>query len=495
MNMEKKYGRRILEVNMERSLKLKIFSSLIWKFLERGGTQGIQFILQLVLARLLSPKDYGVVAIITVFIAISTVFVQGGLNIALIQKQEIDEEDISSVFYVSLVIAIIIYLILWIFAPTIANFYKLLELTSILRVMGLTLFLNAFNSIQSAIISKNMEFKKLFYSSLGAIIPSGILGIILAYKGLGVWSLVYQQLINQFFVCIILWFTVKWSPSLIFSLKKVKKLFSFGSKLLCSSLIDTIYRELINLIIGRVYPPAMLGYYNRGDQFPKVIVSNFNGSIQSVIFPALASVQHDRKKIKEIMRRAIMMSSYIIFPAMIGLMIISEPMVRLVLTDKWLLCVPYLRVFCVSYALWPVHTANLQAINAIGRSDIFLKLEIIKKIMGVIIILITSKYGAYMMAIGTVVNSIFSSFINSYPNKKLLNYSYMEQIKDIFPSFIISILMGVVIYFIQLLKYSDLVILILQILSGGIIFIILSFIFKNESFLYLLDIIKNRRRD
>lgn len=239
----------------------------------------------------------------------------------------------------------------------------------------------------------------------------------------------------------------------------------------------------------------MLGYYNRGDQFPKVIVSNFNGSIHSVIFPALASVQHDRKKIKEIMRRAIMMNSYKIFPAMIGLMIISEPMVRLVLTDKWLLCVPYLRVFCVSYALWPVHTANLQAINAIGRSDIFLKLEIIKKIMGVIIILITSKYGAYMMAIGTVVNSIFSSFINSYPNKKLLNYSYIEQIKDIFPSFIISILMGMIIYFIQLLKYSDLVILILQILFGGIIFIILSFIFKNESFLYLLDIIKNRRRD
>lgn len=476
-------------------IKSKVFSSLFWKFLERGGTQGIQFVLQIFLARLLIPKDYGTVALITVFIAISTVFVQSGFNTALIQKKDIDEEEISSVFYLSLFIAIVIYLILWIFAPIIANFYRIFELILILRIMGLVLFLNVFNSIQEAIILRKLELKKLFCSSLGASIISGILGIILAYKGYGVWALVYQQLMNQFSICIILWITVKWRPKLLFSIKKVKKLFSFGGKLLCSSLIDTTYRELVSLIIGRVYSPAMLGYYNRGDQFPKVIVSNFNGTIQSVIFPVLASVQHDKMRVKEIMRKVIMMSSYIIFPAMIGLIIISESMVRLVLTERWILCVPYLRIFCLSYVLWPIHTANLQAINAIGRSDIFLKLEIIKKIMGVIIILITSRYGVYTMAIGTVVNSILSFFINSYPNKKLLNYSYIEQIKDIFPSFIISILMGMVIYFIQLLKYSDLVILILQILFGGIIFIILSFIFKNESFLYLLDIIKNRRRD
>jgi len=477
---------------MSSNLRTKIFSSLIWKFLERGGTQGIQFILQMVLARLLTPKDYGTVALITIFIAISTVFVQSGFNTALIQKKDIDEEDISSVFYVSLFIATIMYIILWIFAPTIANFYKILELTSIVRGMGLVLFLNTFNSIQNAIVSRNMEFKRLFYSSLGAIIISGILGIILAYRGFGVWSLVYQQLMNQFSICIILWFTVKWRPKLLFSIKKVKKLFSFGGKLLCSSLIDTIYRELVNLIVGKVYSPAMLGYYNRGDQFPKVIVSNFNGSIQSVIFPALASVQHDKVRVKEIMRRAIMMSSYIVFPAMVGLIVVSEPMIRLVLTERWLPCVPYLRVFCLSYALWPIHTANLQAINAIGRSDIFLKLEIIKKIIGVSIIIVTSRYSPYIMAIGTVFSGIISSFINSYPNKKLLNYSYLEQMKDILPSLFISIIMGIIIYLIQLLVYRDILTIILQVILGGILYVMLSYIFKNKSFFYLVNILKSK---
>lgn len=473
----------------------KIFlSSFIWKFLERGGTQGIQFILQVFLARLLTPKDYGTVALITVFIAISTVFVQSGFNIALIQKKEIDEEDVSSVFYLSLFIAMVTYLILWIVAPIIANFYRTLELVLILRVMGLVLFLNVFNSIQEAIILRKLELKKLFCSSLGAVIISGILGITLAYKGYGVWALVYQQLMNQFSICIILWITVKWRPKLLFSIKKVKKLFSFGGKLLCSSLIDTTYRELVNLIIGRVYSPAMLGYYNRGDQFPKVIVSNFNGTIQSVIFPVLASVQHDKMRVKEIMRKAIMMSSYIIFPAMVGLIIISESMVRLVLTERWILCVPYLRVFCLSYALWPIHTANLQAINAIGRSDIFLKLEIIKKIIGISIILITSRYSPYIMALGTVFSSIISSFINSYPNKKLLGYSYFEQIKDIIPSLFISVIMGGIISLIQLLKYEDMVTIMLQIIVGGIIYIVLSYITKNKNFLYLLSIVRKRKR-
>lgn len=385
------------------------------------------------------------------------------------------------------------YIILWIFAPTIANFYKILELTSIVRVMGLVLFLNTFNSIQNAIVSRNMEFKRLFYSSLGAIIISGILGIVLAYIGFGVWSLVYQQLMNQFSICIILWFTVKWRPKLLFSIKKVKKLFSFSWKLLCSSLINSIYKELINLIIGRKYSPSILGYYNRGDQFPKVIVNNFDSSIQSVIFPTLASVQHNKVRVKEIMRKAIMMSSYIVFPAMIGLIVISESIVKLILTEKWLPCVPYLRVFCLSYALWPIHTANLQAINAIGRSDIFLKLEIIKKFIGVVTIIITSRYSPYIMAIGTIFTGIIGSFVNSYPNKKLLNYSYIEQVKDVTPSLFISIIMGIVTYSIQLLKYNNILTVLLQIVLGGVIYIILSYMTKNQSFIYLVNILKKKR--
>uniref|UniRef100_UPI003FEE4B1B lipopolysaccharide biosynthesis protein n=1 Tax=Fusobacterium mortiferum TaxID=850 RepID=UPI003FEE4B1B len=366
-----------------------LVNAFIWKFLERIGTQGVQFLLQLFLARLLIPKDYGIVALVTIFIAVSNVFIQSGFNIALIQKKKIDNIDLSSTFYISFFIATILYIILWLISPFVSNFYKIPELVMVIRIMSLTLFLGALNSIQNAIIMRELAFKKLFFSSLIAIIVSGSSGIILAYKGVGIWALIFQQLLNQLLISVILLFILEWKPKLVFSLKRVKKLFSFGGKLLCSALIDTIYKELVNIIVGKIYSPIMLGYYNRGEQFPKVLVNNFNGTIQSVIFPTLASVQQDKMKVKEIMRKGIMISSYIIFPAMVGLMAISEPLIRLVLTEKWLPCVPYLRIFCLSYALWPIHTANLQAINAIGRSDIFLKLEIIKKFIGISIILIT----------------------------------------------------------------------------------------------------------
>jgi teichuronic acid exporter len=479
---------------MRDNLNSKTFSSLIWKLLERGGTQGIQFIIQIFLARLLSPNDYGVIALITVFIALANVFVQSGFSTALIQKQNADEEDFSSVFYVSLLVASILYMLLFLTAPLIANFYNIQELVNIIRVLSLTLFLGAFNSIQNAIISRKMAFKNLFYSSLGAIIVSGVIGIIFAYKGFGVWTLVYQQLINQFSICLILWFTVKWRPQLLFSFQRVKELFSFGGKLLLSVLIDTGYREITNLIVGKIYTPVMLGYYNRGNQFPNLIVNNLNGSIQSVIFPVLASVQDDKGRIKDITRRAIVTSSYIVFPAMMGLIVIAEPMIKLILTEKWLPCVPYLRLFCLSYALWPIHTANLQAINAIGRSDIFLKLEIIKKIVGVSIIIITSRYSPLMMALGTVFSGIIGSFINSYPNKKLLNYSYFEQMKDILPSVILSIIMGFVTYSVIFLGLSDLITIILQIIVGGVAYILLSYIVKLECFMYLLNIIYKKKR-
>lgn len=477
---------------MQNNLKSKVMFSLIWKFLERGGTQGIQFIIQIILARLLTPEDYGVIAIIMIFIALANVFVQSGFGTALIQKKDTDEEDFSSVFYLSLFIATLLYLILYFTAPIISDFYKNIELIKILRVLSLTLFLGAFNSIQNTIIAKNMDFKKQFLSSLIAGIVSGVIGIFLAYNNFGVWALVYQQLSNQFLICVTLLNIVKWRPKLMFSLYKIKKLFIFGSKLLVSSLLDTLYMNITSLVIGKVYTPAMLGFYNRGNQFPQLIVSNFNGSIQAVMFPALSAEQDNKKRVKEIVRRSIVTSSYIIFPLMIGLMVIAEPMVKLLLTEKWLECVPYLRIFCLSYALWPIHTANLQAINALGRSDIFLKLEIIKKILGIIILIISMKYGVYAIAVGVLISGMISSFINGYPNKKLLNYGYLEQIKDVIPSLLISATMGILVYCLTLLKMNDFLIIFMQIFLGLIIYIILSYFFKLECFLYIVRTLKNR---
>lgn len=467
--------------------------------MERGGTQGIQFIVQIVLARLLLPEDYGIIALVLVFIAIANVFVQSGLNTALIQKKDADETDFSSVFYLGLFIACLIYIILFFTAPFIAAFYEEAQLIPIFRVLAITLFFGAFNSIQNAVIARRMQFKKLFFSSTGAILVSGTVGIYMAYKGFGVWALVGQQISNQLLVTLILWFTVKWRPKLLFSLRRVKSLFSFGWKVLVTVLIDTAYNDLRSLIIGKMFKAEMLGFYNRGQQFPSLIVSNIDGSIQSVLFPVLASQQDNRPRVKDMMRRAIVTGSFVIFPVMVGLAVTAEPLVKLILTDKWLPCVPFLQIFCAVYALWPIHTANLQAINALGRSDIFLKVEIIKIIVGLSILGVTVFYGVYAIALGMVLSGIISTFINAYPNKYLLDYSYVEQLNDIIPSFLLSVVMGAVIYTLKYLELGVTTTLIVQVCVGVILYVGMAWFFKLECFNYLINtidgLLKNQRRN
>lgn len=472
----------------------KVFSGLIWKFFERFGTVGIQFIIQIILARLLSPDDYGTIALITVFITVSNVFVQNGFNTALIQRQDVTEEDYSSVFWISMLVALICYIVLVILSPFIADFYSMPILNNVLKVLGLTLFFGAYNSIQVAKISKEFKFKKLFYSSLIGMCISGITGIILAMNGFGVWTLVFQQLMNQGIITFVLYFQVDWKLKVIVNIERVKLLFGFGSKLLVSSLIDVIYNNIYNLVIGKVYDSTTLGYYNRADQFPNLIVNNVNGSIQSVILPALAEHQDNKPRVKEMMRKAMTLSSYLVFPLMIGMAACAEPMIELLLTEKWLPCVPYLRLLCFSYMLWPIHTANLQAINALGHSEIFLKLEIVKKVIGIIALEISTPFGVITMVSMKVITSIISTFINALPNKSLLNYSYKSQIFDLLPTFIISTIMGILVYLNDnLLKAVSIVILprlILDVIIGVIIYVILSLITKNKNFKYFLDMLK-----
>lgn len=468
-------------------MESKIISSLLWKLLERGGTQGIQFIVQIILARLLLPEVYGTVALVTVFINLAQVFVQSGLGTALIQKKEAEDVDFTSVFFVSLGLSAVLYVLLFVFAPVIAGFYRNTELIPVLRVLGLVLFFGAVNGIQNAWVSRNMLFKTLFKSSLGALAISGTAGIVAAYMGLGVWALVIQQLVNQACITVIMWFTVKWRPIRTFSFQRVKALFSFGYKLLISALIDTMYRELRTLVIGRFFASSLLGFYNRGEQFPKLIMSNIDGSIQTVMLPAMSAHQDDKEHVKAMMRRAIKTSSFIMFPMMVGMAVVAEPMVRLLLTDKWLPAVPFLQVFCFSYMLWPIHTANLQAINALGRSDIFLKLEIIKKVAGTVILMISVPMGVFAIALGGVVSGIISSFINAWPNKELLDYSIAEQIKDILPSFALSVLMGSCLWLVGLLHLPMVVMLIVQTISGAVFYTLASSIFKMESYRYMSD--------
>lgn len=476
--------------------KNTVISSLIWKFLERAGVQVVQFVLSVVLARLVSPSDYGVVALILIFIQIATVFVQSGFNSALIQKKDSDDLDFSSVFYLSFFVSAVCYGILFVVAPFAAAFFDIEILTSTLRVVSLTLFFGAVNGVQCAYVSKTMQFKRFFYSNMGAVVFSGIVGVFLAYKGFGVWALVFQQLVKEFLSCVILWITVKWRPKLMFSLERTKKLFSFGWKLLCSGILDSIFKNVYSLIIGRTYDSQQLGYFNRGQQFPMVIATNLDGSIQSVMLPTLSAHNDDVSEIKRITRRSISTSAFLLMPCMFGMAAVAEPLVKLLLTEKWLFCVPFLQLACIDYAFYPIHTANLTGINALGRSDIFLKLEIIKKIMTVIAVCITIRLGIMAMAIGQVVTCVLATFVNAYPNKKLMDYSYFEQWKDLLPSFLTSLLMASIVwcefFFLKEILMTG-VLFAVQFVSGVLIYILLSKIFKLEVFSYFISSIREFR--
>lgn len=468
-----------------------VISNFIWRFAERCGAQLVTFIVSIVLARILAPEDYGTIALVTVFTTILQVFVDSGLGTALIQKKNADDLDFSSVFYFNFVVCLVLYAAMFMAAPVIAKFYGDVTLTPIIRVISLTIVISGVKGIQQAYVSKNMLFKRFFFSTIGGTIFSAFIGIGLAKAGYGVWALVAQQLSNTTVDTVILWITVRWRPRKNFSWERLKGLLSFGWKLLVSSLLDTCYNNLRNLIIGKMYSPSDLAFYNQGDKFPKLIVTNINTSIDSVLLPTMSSAQDDRERVKNMTRRAIKTSTYVMAPLMMGLAFCATPIVKLVLTDKWLPCVPFLRIFCITYMFWPVHTANLNAINAMGRSDWFLRLEIIKKIMGMAILLSTMWFGVMAMAYSLLLSSVLSQIINSWPNRKLLGYGYLEQVRDFAPGILLAVAMGICVYLIGYISLPTIVTLGIQILAGATFYIGISAILKLEEFEYLLGMIKS----
>ena len=471
-------------------MKNKTIANFIWRFAERCGAQLVTFIVSIVLARLLAPEDYGTIALVTVFTTILQVFVDSGLGTALIQKKDADELDFSSVFYFNLAVCLILYVAMFVAAPIIAGFYKDVSLIPIIRVISLTIVISGVKVIQQSYVSRKILFKRFFFATIGGTIFSAFLGVGLAYAGFGVWAIVAQQLSNTTIDTLILWLTVKWRPRKMFSWERLKSLLSFGWKLLASSLLDTVYNNLRNLIIGKFYSSADLAYYNQGDKFPKIIVTNINNSIDSVLLPTLASEQDNKERVKNMTRRAIKTSTYIMAPLMMGLAFCATPIVKLILTDKWLPCVPYLQIFCITYMFWPIHTANLNAINAMGRSDYFLKLEIAKKSIGMALLLLTMRMGVMIMAYSLLVSTLTSMIINSWPNKKLMGYSFKEQIIDILPGILLALVMGIVISFIRFWGLSSILTLLIQIPLGAAIYIGASYVLKIESFEYLFGMAK-----
>lgn len=477
----------------------KVFSGLFWKFGERICAQGISFIVSIVLARLLLPSEYGTVSLIIVFITIADVFVTSGFSTALIQKKDANETDFSTIFYCTLIMSVILYVILYMCSPLVADFYSMPELSLYLKIFSLKILISSYNSIQHAYVSRHMIFKKFFFSTIIGTILSGVVGIYMAYTGFGVWAIIAQYLTNSFVDTVILSFIVPWHPRMIFSAKAAKSLIGFGWKVLATDLLGTVFNNLRPLLIGKFYTSADLAYYNKGKQFPSLIGNNIDITIISVLFPVMSNFSDNPARIKEMTRRSINISSYVIFPIMAVLIAMAKPLLIILLTDKWLDSVIFMQLLCVSQALSTISRANIQAIKALGRSDVTLKLEFIKKPIYLIILIIAIQHSVLAVAISMVIYSIVGTMVNMQPNKKLLGYKITEQLIDLTPATIFSIVTYVVVIQFNRLSSSMILIILLQGVVGGIIYIGLSIVFKNKSFHYLLkqakDFLKGRKND
>lgn len=465
-------------------------SSFLWRLLERVGAQGVQFVVSIILGRMLAPELFGTITLVSVFTTILSVFVESGFANALIQKKDADDLDFSSVFYFNAFLCVALYLVMFFAAPAIAQFYSDEQLIAPIRVISLTIIVGGVKNVQTAYVSRTMQFRRFFYATLGGTLGAATIGVWMAYRGYGIWALVSQYLFNNTIDTIILWVTVNWRPKLMFSFQRLKALFSYGWKLLLSTLINTSYGQLRQLIIGKVYSPASLAFYDRGNSFPFAIVNNVNASINSVLFPVMSVAQDDVSTVKSIMRRAVTTSCYVMWPMMLGLAACAEPFVKLFLTEKWLPCVPFLRLFCVSYALYPIHSANLNVFKAMGRSDLFLRVEVLKKALGLTIIVITMRYGVLAIAYGVLAVDIISVFINAWPSRSLIDYPFMEQAKDILPAILLSAAMSLLVWGITLFNLPSALTLVLQIATGIVVYVFESVVFKIDSFWYVLHTVK-----
>lgn len=451
---------------MAGSLKHKAIHGVGWSFIDNIASSGITFLVGLVLARLLTPKEYGIMAMIAVFIAVSNSIIDSGFSNALIRKTRIERVDYNTVFYFNLTVSILIYTLLYLAAPAISVFFKESVLVEIIRILGLVLIINAFSVIPRTQFVRDVNFKTQTKVSLISSISSGVFGIGMALGGMGVWSLVGQQLSRQFLNTLFLWIYSKWYPVWEFSRKSFKELFEFGSKLLLSGLLDTIYKNIYYIIIGRFYTSAQLGQYTRADQFNMIFSSNLTSVVQRVSYPVLSSIQEEPERLRETYQKVIKITMLITFACMLGLAAVAKPLILILIGEKWLPAVYFLQIICFSGMLYPLHAINLNILQVKGRSDLFLKLEIIKKIIAVGPIVVGVVYGIEYMLWGGVLTSFIAYFLNSYYSANLMNYPTSEQIKDILPTFLTSFLVAAFMWSVSFWNISVYALLPIQLLAG-----------------------------
>ena len=473
-------------------LSKKVSKGLIWTYLERIAAQLVTLIITVVLARLIDPAEYGIIAIVTIFITIADSFVTSGFGNALIQKKDADELDFSTTFYFSILFSFGIYLILFFCSPLIAEFYDMPSLIPVIRVMGLRLPIAAINSVQQAYVSKKMEFRKFFFSTIGGTVVSAAAGIICALCGMGVWALVVQYLSNVAISTIVLWFTAGWTPKLLYSQKRMNKMLSFGWKIMFVGVATSVYSNLRNLAIGKKFDEVELSFSTKGEQFPHTIAGNINSSISKVLYPVLAENQNDIGTIKSIMRRSITVGNYVLAPILFGLAVVAEPFVLVLLGDKWADCIPFMQIMCVVYALQPMQTSSMQAMKALGKGTVYLVSDIIKKVIGIIILLITifCFKSVFAIIMGALVTEIFAAIINIPINKKLVNYTYKEQFLDLLRPALLTGAMCLSAYLVSLISMPMILMLIMQIITGMVVYVAASIFSRDKTFSYILGLAK-----
>lgn len=472
------------------SLRQKTISGLKWSFIESVFNQGIQFIVGIILARILSPNEFGLIGMLTFFIAISQSFIDSGFSQALIRKQNCTDADYSTVFYFNLIIGILFYLLLFFSAGLISDFYSEPQLFNLIRVLGIVLIINATTILQRTILTKEINFKLQTRISIIASITSGVVGIWMAYSGYGVWSLVGKTIVQQLTNSLLLWLWNRWIPGWVFDKESFKELFSFGSRLMFSGLLDTTYKNLYYLIIGKFFSPVQLGYYTRAEQFSNLPSANITGIIQRVSYPVLASIQDEPEHLKMGYKKIIKVTMLISFTLMLAMAAIAKPMINVLIGPQWTTAATYLQLLCFVGMIYPLHVLNLNILNVKGRSDLFLKLEIIKKILSIPIIIVGIMIGIKAMILGMFIFSIVAYFINSYWSGLLINYSVKEQLIDIVPSFLFAVFLSSCIFLpTQLFHFSMSLMLLFQIISGILFFFILVSIFKIEPYIEIKKIV------
>lgn len=463
-------------------LKTKATHGFFWALLERFGTQSVSFGVSLILARLLTPSDYGTVALLAIFILIADTLAGAGFGTALVQKKNVTQIDFNTVFLFSTTIAVSFYVVLFFLAPQIARFFNHPELVALFRVQAIALVFHAFSAVQNAEISRRMLFKLSFKINIVVCIVSAATGLVCAFLGLGPWALVGMSFAGTVVGIVIRFFVLEWRPRVEFSFSSAKGLWRYGWKIALSSLVDTAYSNLYGFLIGRFYSSSDLAFVNKGRSVPSLATDALNGTIGRVAFPALTKLQDDPMRLREAMRKMMKTSTFFVFPAMVGIAVCAPNLIPLLFGEQWSQSVIYVQLACLDFALYPFHTINLQGIKAIGRSDWFLILEIVKKVLGVSLVVVSIHYGVFMMMfVSACVGGPLCVIINAWPNRKLLSYPIWMQAMDVLPSAFLALLMGLLIYSINSLNVAPCVIVVLQIVVGATVYFSLALMFRIKS--------------